>query len=455
MKGKRQEQYVKSNAAGSLDLEASLRKYYDECQKVFGAFKDEDFYGPKAQHIFFYGDVEGEDVQELRKALQDASENKASLTKGGGKIKHRKQSAKPVVLHIHSRGGLAVYGLTMANFISQVQVPLAVVVDGYACSAATCILVAAPYRVMHDASYLLIHEISTEVRWGRQTNANFSVHRTHNIADQYKALYKSNTVLSDKDLNDLLSRDKMFGAKDCMKAGIVDRVIEMRRQDNQVKGDVTFGELRNMAQIYAYDGKLVNKTFNGDIDIDAKRREMLKLVKQIQDAALGKAPKPIVLHGSMNFAYDWSVFDIGSLMIRVHTMPAPVYSIIDSSVDLVQALPCIMAQKRFMYANMTMTVRLHFELKGLFKYDYYDDIVHNTGLVRTTIIDILRKHAKFPKHMLDNMFNERLLLSAEDCLKYGLIDEIIPVPSRSVGLDSKRIVQGGGCTCSQGLAYNF
>ena len=42
-----------------------------------------------------------------------------------------------------------------------------------------------------------------------------------------------------------------------------------------------------------------------------------------------------------------------------------------------------------------------------------------------TIRSIYSKHTKIPKKKLDEILDHDLWLSAEECLKYGLVDEII------------------------------
>jgi hypothetical protein len=147
--------------------------------------------------------------------------------------------------------------------------------------------------------------------------------------------------------------------------------------------------------------------------------------------------------------------------VRINLLPVPIFSVIDSNVDLVQAIPCIMAQRRYMYSNTKIFVRLIQQHEDVHM-QYYDDMKHNTDLLRAGLRRILGKYTKLTKALLDKLFDDRMMLSPQDCLKHGLIDEIIPAPSRGRALNSgyqrrspSPALQSGGCMCSQDLPYNL
>jgi ATP-dependent protease ClpP protease subunit len=477
---KRQQKYVKTNASNVGKVQAS--KYYDKCRMVFDAFSDEDFYGPKATHIFFYGGVDKDNVQELRMKLQQAQgnagvarvdENKTNVegsmvnSKLSGNVKIKQ---KPIVLHLHSPGGVADFGITMMNFLNEIDAPMAVVVDGYACSAVTPILVAAPYRVMHDFSFVLIHEGSVSIDESKNQDATFDVNQylTH-LDAEYNNVYRANTRIPNAELTDLVSRDKFLDAGTCKKWSVIDRVLSLDPKAARKRWDAALQanpELRPSVQnlrgntfnhMFIYDGK----DFNDKNVLNDKVSEILKVVRSMQQLMVqpdSVTVKPIVLHNNFNMTPNWRIFDLATLMVRVNLLRTPIYGVIDSNIDIMTALPCIMSHRRYMYNNTKMTIRLTFEHRQFSKdYSYYHDIKHNTELIRLAVRKILSQHTRMPKELLDRLFEERIMLSAEDCLRYGLIDEIIPSPSRprrkNAGLEVG--VQGGGCSCSQGLAYDF
>jgi ATP-dependent protease ClpP protease subunit len=59
------------------------------------------------------------------------------------------------------------------------------------------------------------------------------------------------------------------------------------------------------------------------------------------------------------------------------------------------------------------------------KYRDIKDEVENLDKLMETIRSIYSKYTKIPKKKLDEILDHDLWLSAEECLKYGLVDEII------------------------------
>jgi ATP-dependent protease ClpP protease subunit len=55
------------------------------------------------------------------------------------------------------------------------------------------------------------------------------------------------------------------------------------------------------------------------------------------------------------------------------------------------------------------------------------DIVKNTQLVNGMMLAVLKEKTRIPKTILESLSNRRYILTAKDCLKYGVCDEIIPL----------------------------
>jgi ATP-dependent protease ClpP protease subunit len=476
---KRQQKYLEYNtsseSSGAKNTNTVTKRYFEQCQAIFNSFSDEDFYGPKAHHIFFYGKVDKDQVQKLRLSLHNAQkdvhyyDNKDSTNTalsthiiGNKTMKYKK---KPVVLHIHSPGGVAEFGLTMTNFLTEIDVPLAVVVDGYACSAVTPMLVVAPYRVMHDLSFVMIHESSMTVNDTRQSNVSFSVNQYFaGIVDEYRKVYQNNTQIPQNELKDMMTSDKFLDASVCKRWSIVDRVISLKNTASTKKRWDKFisknPDLRPSLQ--ALKGDVLNHLFIYDTTAkSANSKEerfdsIMQIVQVLQNVCVNtnasSTIKPFILHSNFQMTPKWNLYDLSTLIIRIHVLPTPVYAVIDSNIDILQALPCIMSYKRYMYSNAKLFVRLNYNHSEFQKF-YYHDIKYNTELFRSMITRYLALYTKVPQDILDNLFEKRLMLTAKQCLQYGIIDEIIMAPKRPSAPGLK--IQSGGCSCSQGLAYNL
>lgn len=414
---------------------------------VFKSWSDSDFYSNKATHLFFYGKVDANKVQILRKELYDAS--KVTKTNSGVNVKPR-----PIVIHVHSPGGNGELGITMANFLREVPVPIAVVVDGYACSAATPLLVAASYRVLHEFSFVMFHEgsiVFNDGLWRDSEAKHYIKDYMGTIDDVYKKFYTDNTKVPKDVLENMLSRDIFMNAKTCLKYKVVDRIIPINKISSFKRWGSYMSQYPDLR--LTNDPKswkvTLNHLFNYDNTKVGEIEALLDVIKPMQAVMTEKSsnlPTPIVLHSNHYMAPRPYLFDVSTIMIHVNLMRVPVIGVIDSNVDLLQALPCIMAWKTYMYDNTFLDISLVYNHRDLPMY-YYDDIKHNTEMIRVALIKILRQYTKMPESVLTTLFDKRQTLSAKLCKEYGLVDDIVSSISR--------VNIKGGCSCSQGLAYDF
>lgn len=489
---------VNSAAAASStkkDGQQFKKSHVAMCRNVFKEFSDADFYGSKATHIYFYNRVDEKAVHEFRKELYEAQRPKAANT-------NVKSKPKPIVVHIHSPGGDGHLGITMANFLRESAVPVAVVVDGYACSAITPLFVSSVYRVVHEFSFVLLHEGSigfgdSNVKFGK---ASFLVNKViGGLEGEYKKIYTSNSKIPKDVMDDLLQRDLYMNASTCMKYKMADRMIGINKEKGMAMWreyvaknpdyNVPADPLRwsaGLNHLYNYNNSVVDiKT--GDEVLQAILSAVKPMQAVMQDAS-GASPRPVVLHTNMySTPYQSRWFDIAPLLIRAFLIPTPVIGVIDSDIDLLQALPCILAHKRYMYSNTNLYVMLtHYHSANNI---YYHDIKANTDMLRTTLKQILTKYTRFPQERLDKLFEDRVMLSAKECKEYGFVDDIIEpftreehghegheregenaAAGRHEGGKAKRktkaaprgkrggarqLVQGGGCSCSQGLPIDY
>lgn len=421
---------------------------------IFKSWSDADFYSKKARHIYFYGGVSRENVQTLRSQLHEAC--KSIVTPEGTQVKPR-----PIVIHVHSPGGDAHLGIAIANFMRQVTVPYAIVVEGYACSAITPMLVTAPFRVMHDFSFTMFHEPSVFM-FGvfKNTEIKENMAGIQRISSEYLRIYETNTRVPKDILIEMLSRDIFMDAQTCKKYDVVDRVFMVSKQESFKAWDrymaknkefkisrepSSWGTMFN--HLYNYNNANCDSLF---ASFDTRAKSLVDLIQPmhaIMMDSFDNTPTPIVIHTNFYLTPSPYLFDIATIIAHMSNVKVPVIGVIDSTVDLMKALPCIMAYKRYMYENAYITVSFLYSHESL-PHTYYDDIKHNTNLVRSAIQRVLKQYTKVPDSFIKTLFDKRITLTAQDCKKYGLVDEIIPTPSR------KR-VQGGGspCACSQGLPY--
>lgn len=470
----------------------SKSSYITTCRKFFGKWKDEDFYGPKAKHVYFYGPVDQANVHALRTALAEARKDKMSNSnvKSNSNLKSNSTAVsakntksvvqKPLCIHLHSPGGDAELGIALLNFLREIKVPVAVIIDGYACSAITPMLIAAPYRVMHRFNFCMIHEGSTIFHAGdrmKESEHMFLVNQyMQKLVGEYYRIYKEHTKLPEAMLRDMLQRDLFMDASTCAKYRVVDRVLKLARRSVQTTWKAWDKRLNtnsvrdprkwmdDYTHIFNYKNAIEHANANSNSNNSNNVHPMLSIVRPLQDAleARETAPQaPIVLHTNLYLTprtFMW--FDAATLMPRINLSQVPVIGVIDSNIDILQAIPVIMSHQRLMYENTYVSVRLVFDHRHLPTW-YYHDIKSNTESLRRILISLLREYTKFPAALLKTLFDKHIILSAADCKKYGLVDHIIETIDSGSGSNIikstsiKKKLQGGGCsgTCSHGLPF--
>lgn len=422
--------------------------YYELCQTVFGSFSDQDFYGPKATHIYFYGPVNKESVHKLRMDLHMAQQHtllslnmntasmipfNASASSGPSNASKMRIKPKPIVIHLHSPGGNGELGLTMVNFLNEIEIPLAVVVDGYACSAVTPMLVAAPFRVMHIASFILIHEGSITLPGNKpEANARFLINKyMGSITDEYQRVYEQNTQIPKKTIAEMQTRNEFMDSSMCKRWSVVDRIINFDRKmsidrfnkyikETNYKVLDTLPRGSNVNHLYIYD----NESTGNDENLGINLMRIVKPLQALLESPVIGVAMPMILHANKFMAPEVRWFDVAAIIIRINLCPVPLIGVIDSNVDIIQALPCIMSHKRYMYNNAKLFVHSIYDFKDLGVH-YYDDIKHNTDLLRTMLQKLLSQYTRLPKEIVNGIFDQRIMLTAQECLKYGLIDEIL------------------------------
>lgn len=407
----------------------NTKDYTNACKAVFSDFKDVDFYSPKVKHVMFYADVSPESAEGLRKALYQVAV----------------MDERPVAIHLHSRGGVGSLGITFANFIREIPVPVCCIVDGYACSAITPMLVSAPYRVMHQHSFVMIHEgslVFASPSAYKSSSMDFRVNAMKRHSEQYRRIYSRYTDIPSDTLDDMLHRDLFMDCDTCLHCNVVDRVIQFDKKYmatvlqkyERLQGTdvVSLCDLRKNIRNWTTCNHVY--TYNNDVgDNDANEgdggAQLLNLVMPLQEYMDG--PKAVIVHYNMFMLPRlYRSMDVAPLLVRICMSRVPVIGIIDTDIDLLHALPCIVSHRRYMYENVDLQISLvHDHLRESIT-AYYHDIKANIDTLRKSIRTILSRWTRLPQSMLDSLFDQRILLSAEDCLRYGIIDEILK-PSKA------------------------
>ena len=130
----------------------------------------------------------------------------------------------PIKIYINSGGGSVVAGISSMDSILRTKVPIETYVDGFSASAATFMSVVGKKRYMSRNSYMLIHQISTQF-WGTYANFDDEKKNLDLMMKTIKDVYKKNTKLPMKKLDEILKHDLMWDAKTCLEYGLIDEIV--------------------------------------------------------------------------------------------------------------------------------------------------------------------------------------------------------------------------------------
>ena len=123
-------------------------------------------------------------------------------------------------------------------------------------------------------------------------------------------------------------------------------------------------------------------------------------------------------------SYGGSVFSAFSAIDYIRSSRTPVHSIIEGCAASAATMMSVTAEKRYITSHSYMLI--HQLSSGLWgKYEEMKDDMENCDKLMKMIKDIYAEYTKIPKKKLNEILKHDLWFDAEQCLEYGLVDEII------------------------------
>lgn len=119
-----------------------------------------------------------------------------------------------------------------------------------------------------------------------------------------------------------------------------------------------------------------------------------------------------------------SLMDTFYIVDLIDNLKTPVNTYVDGYVASAGSLLSVIGKKRYMTKNSFILIhQLSSSREGTF--NNLDDNMDNLNKFMDTIRDIYIKHTKIPREKLDEILNHDLWLTSNECLEYGLVDEIL------------------------------
>ena len=162
--------------------------------------------------------------------------------------KHK--DAKQINLYINSMGGSVSEGVTIYNQIRRHSAKVTAYIDGFACSIASVIPMAADEVIMGENTMLMIHNPWTftygNAKALRKTAEDLDKVRDGCIIPAYKA--RCGDKLSDEKLIELLDDETFLTAAECLEYGLCDRILTVSNEEKKTEAEDKVKEAFNHAK---------------------------------------------------------------------------------------------------------------------------------------------------------------------------------------------------------------
>jgi ATP-dependent protease ClpP protease subunit len=118
------------------------------------------------------------------------------------------------------------------------------------------------------------------------------------------------------------------------------------------------------------------------------------------------------------------VFSAFSAVDRIKSSPVPVHTYVEGFCASAATLLSVCAHKRYIRKNGFMLI--HQVRSGLWgSFAEFQDEIQNLELIMRCIKQIYLEHTNIPESDLVEILKHDTYLNAEECIKYGLVDEIV------------------------------
>ncbi|HHY72695.1 MAG TPA: Clp protease ClpP [Bacillus bacterium] len=127
-----------------------------------------------------------------------------------------------IVINLNSPGGDAFDGISIFNRLKRHEGKVTIHVDGWACSAASVIAMAADELIMGLGSMMMIHEASNIV-WGTKTDMRKEADVLEELEEGIIDIYMTKANVSREDIREKMDAETWFSAKKAVEIGFASK----------------------------------------------------------------------------------------------------------------------------------------------------------------------------------------------------------------------------------------
>lgn len=123
-----------------------------------------------------------------------------------------------LIIHLNSPGGDAFDGIAIYNRLKNHEGKVTVHVDGWACSAASVIAMAADELIMGAGSMIMIHEASN-VMWGTKNDFRKQAELLEKLEDGIIDIYMTKSNIKREEIKTMVDNETWFSANEAVEIG--------------------------------------------------------------------------------------------------------------------------------------------------------------------------------------------------------------------------------------------
>ncbi|UXU54256.1 Clp protease ClpP [Staphylococcus agnetis] len=144
---------------------------------------------------------------------------------------------KDVLIRLNSPGGDAFQGIEIYNYLKNHSSHITIEVTALAASAASIIAMAADELVMSKGASLMIHEAAT-IAIGNKADVKKTLNALETVDASIIEVYKDKTGLDENEIEQLMSAETWFTAKDAVDKGFADKLKDTVETPKETQEDV-------------------------------------------------------------------------------------------------------------------------------------------------------------------------------------------------------------------------
>jgi ATP-dependent protease ClpP protease subunit len=153
-----------------------------------------------------------------------ASDMDKALNEAGG---------NDINIHLNSPGGDAFMGIAIYNRLKRHEGKVTIYVDGWACSAASVIAMAADELTMGLGSMIMIHEASNIV-WGTKTDMRKEADILDELEEGIIDIYMTKANVSREEIREKVDAETWFSAKKAVEIGFANKAEGAESDDDNI-----------------------------------------------------------------------------------------------------------------------------------------------------------------------------------------------------------------------------